>query len=119
MFSSTVLDHVANPRNTGPLESATHRGVAGVPGEGPYMILEFEVRSEKIARAAYQTYGCPGAMGCGSMMAGLAIGRTVDQILSVTPQDLIKLLGGLPEGKEHCAQLAVDAAQGALTRGGS
>jgi len=116
MFSAIVNDHVYNPRNVGPLETATHEGVAGVPGDGPYMVLQFEVGAGKIVRAAYQTYGCPGAIACGSMTAQVLTGRTIEQALRLEEKDLVLLLGGLPEGKEHCPQLAIQALRKALTR---
>ena len=53
MFSATVLEHTARPRNVGELETATHHGIAGVPGDGPYMHLWFEVEEGVIQRASY------------------------------------------------------------------
>src|SRR5436190_16644332 len=116
MFSSIVMDHVTRPRNCGPLEGATHKGVAGSPGDGPYMVLEFTVDGERISRAAYMTFGCPAAMASGSMIAELAVGRSICLINSVTPQDLLRLLGGLPEGKEACCELAVRAVRAAFAQ---
>lgn len=114
MFSAIVLDHFHNPRHVGPLEAATHQGVAGSPGDGPYLILWFVVEEDVIQQAAYQTYGCPAAIASGSMTATLLVGRTVEQALNLTATDLMLLLGGLPEGKEHCAQLAITALTNAL-----
>src|SRR5579871_3971983 len=115
MFSAIVNDHVYNPRNVGPLETATHEGVAGVPGDGPYGPA-IRGGGGKIVRAAYQTYGCPGAIACGSMTAQVLTGRTIEQALRLEEKDLVLLLGGLPEGKEHCPQLAIQALRKALTR---
>ncbi len=109
MWSDVVLDHVSNPRNAGPLETATHRGVAGVPGDGPYMILWLEVVDGQIVRATYDTYGCPAAVACGSMTAQVITGRRLDQALKLTARDLVLLLKGLPEGKGHCPELAIQA----------
>jgi nitrogen fixation NifU-like protein len=109
MFSAIVQDHFYNPRNSGELESATHQGVAGLPGDGPYMILWFRVEGEHILDASYKTYGCPTAVASGSMVAQLAKGRTIPQITALSIDDLTRLLGGVPEGKEHCPQLAIEA----------
>jgi nitrogen fixation NifU-like protein len=117
MFSAIVQDHVANPRNVGPLETATHEGVAGVVGDGPYMVLWFEVEDGQIRRAAYKTYGCPSAVACGSITAQALTGRTVEQALRLTAQDILRLLGGLPEGREHCAVLAQEAVAKAFPKG--
>lgn len=106
--------HAANPLTVGPLEGATHQGVAGVPGEGPYMILTLRIDGDTILEAAYQTYGCPAAMASGSITAQILKGRTVAQAFAVEPKDIHLLLGGLPEGKGHCADLAVEALNDAL-----
>lgn len=117
MFSAAVLDHFHNPRNTGPLDGHTHCGVAGVPGDGPSMELWFRVEEGRITEAAYRTYPCPAAMACGSVVAEVAKGRTPEQLMKLTAADIARLLGGLPEGKEHCPQLAQEAIQKALGTG--
>ncbi|HLJ56753.1 MAG TPA: iron-sulfur cluster assembly scaffold protein, partial [Chthonomonadaceae bacterium] len=66
MYSALAQAHIANPRNPGPLAGATHEGVAGEPGEGPYIILQFEVCAGTIVRAAYRTFGCAAATAVGS-----------------------------------------------------
>ena len=114
MFSALAADHITVPRNVGPLEGATHRGVAGVPGDGPHMILWFEVADGCIQRAVYATYGCPAAVASGSITATLLTGRTVKQALLLTAEDIIRVLQGLPEGKEDCAQLAATALRNAF-----
>ncbi|MCW3051182.1 MAG: iscU [Chthonomonadales bacterium] len=117
MFSALAIEHIAVPRNIGPLEGATHQGVAGVPGDGPYMILWFQVEDGQIQKAAYATYGCPAAVASGSITATLLTGRTVEQALSLTAEMIIRILQGLPEGKEDCAQLAAAALQNAFPEG--
>ena len=108
-MSPLALDHIANPRNSGPLEGATHKGVAGDPGGGPYVILWFHVEGDVINQATYETYGCPAAVASASLTAAILKGRTIAQALSLTPNDVKLILGGLPEGREHCPVLAVQA----------
>src|SRR5688572_27638862 len=115
-MTPAINQHAANPTTVGPLEGATHQGVAGIPGEGPYMILTLSIEGDMIIDAAYQTYGCPAAMASGSITASILKGRTVQQALTVTAKDIDLLLGGLPEGKGHCADLAVTALQTALRK---
>lgn len=114
MYSSIVSEHFHHPRRVGPLEGATHQGTAGVPGEGPYVVLWFTVEGERIASAAYRSHGCPAAMASASMVAELVEGRTVDAAVTLTEAELTAALGGLPEGKDHCPRLAVQALMKAL-----
>ena len=117
MYSELAQEHIGNPRNPGPLAGATHEGTAGVPGDGPYMILWFEVRDGAIARAAFRTYGCAAATAVGSITTVVLTGRTVEQALRLTARDIELVLGGLPEGKEHCPRLAVEAISKAFEKG--
>ena len=120
MLSTLAADHVYSPRNVGPLEGATHEGVAWapwlIPGDGPYIRLWLDIDPLKsvIVRAAYAANGCPSSIACGSMAAQILVGRSIEQATSMTAQDLMVLLGGLAEGKEYCAELAITALRTAL-----
>jgi nitrogen fixation NifU-like protein len=120
MFSDTVQQILANPTHIGPLEGATHCGTAGTPGEGPYMQIWLEidevdeVGEVKIMRAAFKTFGCPSATASGSMICRLLTGMAVEKAKLLTAADLLLILGGLPEGREFCAELCVEALREAL-----
>ncbi len=116
MLSPTIIDHFYSPRNSGVLVDATHRGVAGCPGDGPYVILSFKVVGDEIQGASYETYGCPVVVTCASYVAELFTGKKIEHALSLTARDLTVLIGGIPAGKEHCPQLAVEAVQKAFAK---
>ena len=114
MFTSAVLDHPLNPRNVGAHEGATHYGQVGDPGGGPYVLFWLTVAGDTVAKASYETYGCPAAVACASLSAQIAPGRTISQLMQLEAADLERLLGGLPEGKGHCSMMAIQAIQRAL-----
>ena len=109
-----ALSHINNPRNVGPLEGATHYGVAGVPGDGPFVQLWFIVDGDQIQRGSYKTYGCPTSIASASMIAELVAGKSVETALSLTEADIRALLAYVPEGKEDCPPRAVCALQSAF-----
>lgn len=113
-FSPLALEHIANPRNSGPLQGATHKGVAGSPGGGPYVVLWMIVEGDTIKEASYDTYGCPAAVASASVTAAILKGRTIAQALALTARDLTLILGGLPPGKEDCPALAAEAVRRAF-----
>ena len=92
--------------------------MAGGPGEGPYVILSLEVRAGVILRAAFRAFGCAAATAAGSITTVLLTGRTVEQALRLTAADIDLVLGGLPEGKEHCPRLAAEAVRNAFEKKG-
>ena len=114
MYSAAVLDRFHNPRNSGPLEGATHHGMGGLRGEGPYVELWLEIAGGRIQRAGYETYGCPAAVACGSILCEVLIGKSTELAASIEAKDLEVLLGGLPAGKGHCSALAIEAVRSAL-----
>lgn len=114
MWSAIVDNLVGQPRFAGTWADATHEGTAGTPGEGPHLRLWLQVEGETIARAGYHTYGCPAAIASGEMLCLLLRGRTPEQAQALTETDLTRALGGLPEGKAHCPQLAIAALHNAL-----
>jgi len=117
VLSAIATEHVQRPRNNGgPLEGASAVGRFGSEGGGPYLTIWLRVEGNTIVSAAYETYGCPAAIACGSMATELIKGRTLEQARLLEPDDLITVLGGLPEGKGECAQMAIVALRDALDK---
>src|SRR5579862_6702266 len=114
MYSATILQHFQNPHRRCSPETAEIIGRAGVPGEGPHLLLFVRWEGEQIAAAGFDTYGCPAATACGSFVSSWVEGKTCEQASVLEAGDLSRVLGGLPLGKEHCAQLAVTALRDAL-----
>lgn len=91
-------------------------GQEGIQGEGPYMAMHLRLFGDTVSTARFDTYGCPYAIACGDWVASWAPGKTISQALALEPEDLSRILGGLPLGKEHCASLAVLSLRHALTQ---
>ena len=114
MWSAVVDNLIQRPRFAGTWDGVTHEGCAGTPGEGPHLRLWLQVEGDTIVRAGYHTYGCPAALASGEMLCLLLRGRTTAWAQGLTAENLTRALGGLPEGKEHCPQLALAALHRAL-----
>ncbi len=114
MSGDTVATLFNDPRTLGPLPDADVSGQAGVPGEGPFMTMHLKLDGDTIREARFESYGCPYAVACGSYVTRWLPGRSTDQALVLEPADLNLLVGGLPLGKEHCADLAVKTLRNAL-----
>ncbi len=115
-YTDAVIDHFTNPRNVGELTPAEADGYAciGDPGCGDEMKLWISVRAGRIARIAFKSYGCPGAISTSSMLTVLAEGKTLDQALAISDDDVVDALGGIPENKQHCSLLGVRALHAAI-----
>ena len=83
-------------------------------GHGPFVYFTLEVSGDTITKCSPETYGCPSAIRCADWVAKWSVGRAVQSLTVLEPSDLILVLGGLPLGKEHCAELAVQAVRDAI-----
>jgi len=115
VFSPQAAEHVQRPRNIGPIESASHIGLVGIPGEGAFVKIWLRLENGKILQSAYQTHGCPSSVAAASLLCQLAVGKDVKWVNALRAQDLLVILGGLPEGKEKFASMAVSALQNAVS----
>ena len=87
-YSEKVMDHFANPRSS-----------AG---------------NEVIKDIKFKTFGCGSAIATSSMITEMALGKTIDEALQITRDDVADELDGLPPVKMHCSNLAADALAAAI-----
>ena len=110
MYSEKVMDHFANPRNSGIIENASGEGTVGNPTCGDLMTIYIDVdENEVIQDIKFETFGCGAAIATSSMITEIAMGMTVDEALEITRNDVADALDGLPPIKMHCSNLAADA----------
>jgi nitrogen fixation NifU-like protein len=114
MYSEKVLDHFKNPRNVGELEDADAEGTVGNPVCGDMMTMYIKVKDDRIEDVKFKTFGCGAAIATSSMTTELAKGKTLDEALKISRQDVADALDGLPLVKMHCSNLAADALHEAI-----
>lgn len=114
MYSPQVLDHFANPRNTGDLPDAAARVQVDNPVCGD--LLELAIKCEKgiITAARFRARGCVASMACASALTEEVIGKSVQDARRIGSEQLLVRLGSLPQASEHAGYLAVDALHRAL-----
>lgn len=114
MFSALALQHIQAPRFAGAMADATHVGVSGQPGGGPFIKLYLLVDEGTISRVSYECNGCPSSMAASGVMAQLLTGRTLEKARQLEVGDFTAILGDLPEGKGYYAEMAVEAVRDAI-----
>ncbi len=114
MYSEKVLDHFRNPRNVGEIEDADGEGTVGNPVCGDLMTIYIRVNDDKISDIKFKTFGCGAAIATTSMTTELAKGKTLDEAMMITREQVADELGGLPPVKMHCSNLAADALHEAI-----
>lgn len=116
-YSEILMAHFWGPRNNHVMKEPDAVGVAGVPGNGPFLILYLRVDSERIAEACFQTHGCAPSIAAGSLLCTELPGLPVADAAKRWSEDAIEVaLGGLPPHKRHCSILAAEALRRAVER---
>lgn len=114
MYSKKVMEHFRNPKNMGEIKDADGVGIVGNPVCGDIMTIYIKVKDDKIADIKFKTFGCGAAIATSSMITELAKGKTLDEALKITRDDVADELDGLPPIKMHCSNLAADALREAI-----
>lgn len=114
LYNPTVMDHFMNPRNMGDLKDADGIGEVGAAACGDIMKISLKIRDGKIEDARFKTFGCGSAIASSSMATELIKGRTIEEAMSFSNQEVVSALGGLPPVKIHCSVLAEEALKAAL-----
>ena len=114
LYNETVKDHFMNPRNMGDLKDADGVGEVGAAACGDIMKISIKIKDGKIEDARFKTFGCGSAIASSSMATELIKGRSIEDVMSFSNQEVVDALGGLPPVKIHCSVLAEEALKAAL-----
>ncbi len=118
VYTEIVKEHFLNPRNflmgDETKYHADAEGIVGNPVCGDQMKMFIQVEDDRIKDVKWKTYGCASAIASTSALSELAKGRTLDQALTITAEEIEQYLGGLPKHKFHCSVLGHEALAAAI-----
>ena len=113
-YNEKVKDHFFNPRNVGEIKDADGVGTVGNPTCGDVMTIYIKVKDNRIQDIKFKTFGCAAAVASSSIATEMIKGKTLDEAMKLTRDDVANELGGLPAIKMHCSNLAADALHEAI-----
>ena len=114
MYSPKVMQNFSNPQNVGEIPDADGVGTVGNPVCGDLMTIYIKVKDDRLEDVKFKTFGCGAAIATSSMITQMAKGKTIEEALKITRNDVANELEGLPPQKMHCSNLAADALKAAI-----
>ena len=112
-FSAKARQHGRHPTNAGRMEDAdASASRAGWCGEVMEMYLRLD--GDRIVEATFWADGCLSTMACGDMLTTMVRGLSLEAATTISPEELINALDGLPYKSQHCAELSVETLRDAI-----
>ncbi len=111
-YSDKLLAVVANYCNSGVPEGCNARGMAGKSKRGEVacqLFGEVDGDTQTIEAIGFKSRGCIAMTACASQICNLVYKKSFDEAMSITAQDLIDSLDGVPASKRDAAYFATEA----------
>jgi len=93
IYKDIILDYYRNPRNFGDLPSPDVRAKDSNPLCGDIIEMQLKINDGKIEDARFKGKGCAISQASASMLTETIIGKTLDEVKSMSKTDILNLLG--------------------------
>lgn len=104
-YGETIVNMGENPENYGPLDC--WNGYTSYTGAcGDTMEIWLNIIEGEIVNIGFLTNGCTCTRATGSFLTEKVKNKKIQDAIMITPLQIDKELGGLPEDHKHCASLA-------------
>ena len=114
MYSEQVRAHYANPRNAGSIANPSGKAIVRSPVDSDTVLITLRIENDVIQDVRFKCMGCAVAIACSSAATEMVLGKNVDQAYQITKQGVAETLGGIPDYKMRCSNLAPDAIRSAI-----
>ena len=114
MYNEQVRDHYEHPRNAGAIDNASGKAIVRSPVDSDTVLITLRIENGVIADARFKCMGCAVAIACSSVATEIVRGQSVEKAYEITKQNVAEALGGIPEYKMLCSNLAPEAIRKAI-----
>ena len=114
MYSEQIRDHYANPRNVGSIGDFSGKAIVKSPVDSDTVLITLRIENDLIQDVKFKCMGCAVAIACSSVATEMALGKHVDEAGQITKERVAEALGGIPEYKMLCSNIAPEAIRMAI-----
>jgi nitrogen fixation protein NifU and related proteins len=114
LYTEKVRDHYERPRNTGSIENPSGKAVVKSPVDSDTVLITLRIEKGVIQDIKFKCMGCGVAIACSSVATEMVLGKPVEEALQISEEAVADALGGIPEYKMRCSNLAPEAIRKAI-----
>lgn len=114
LYGEPIREHYTNPRNAGSIADASGKAIVKSPVDSDTVLITLRIENDEIQDARFKCMGCAVAIACSSVATEMVRGKPVHEAYKITKQDVADALGGIPEYKMQCSNLAPEAIRKAI-----
>jgi len=114
MYSEQIRDHYRNPRNAGSVTNPSATALVKSVFDSDTVLISLRIENDVVQEAKFKCMGCAVAIACSSIATEMVLGKPLDVAYRITEQAVAEALGGIPEYKMRCSNLAPAAIRSAI-----
>jgi len=114
VYSEKIKNHYAYPRNSGRIANPSTEAIVRSTVDSDTVLITMSIENGVVTDVRFKCMGCAVGIACSSMATEMVLGKPVEEAEKVSRQDVADALGGIPEYKMVCSNLAPDAIRKAL-----
>ncbi|MHA1805727.1 MAG: iron-sulfur cluster assembly scaffold protein [Promethearchaeota archaeon] len=114
MNTNKIKDFIKNAKNVGEIENPDGFGEARRSEFGDIIYTYVKIKKNMIAEIKFEAFGCHIAFAVAQIISDMVKNMTLEQALSLTEQDLNRVLGQVPPNKEKCISLGLESLKKAI-----
>ena len=114
LYSEQVRTHYANPRNVGTIANPSGKAVVKSPVDSDTVLITLRIEQGVIQDVKFKCMGCAVAIACSSVATEMVKGKMVEEAYALSKAGVAEALGGIPEYKMLCSNLAPEAIRNAI-----
>ena len=112
---SRVYEYVEDRLYMGELRDADAVGHSSLDGQPPHTTIYLRICEDLVKEARFTTSGCGFMIASVGALIELAIDQHIHACLSISEQQVVQHLRGIPDPRRYCTTLAIMALRDALT----
>ena len=114
LYSDQVREHYSNPRNAGSIADPSGKAIVRSSVDSDTVLITLRIENDVIQDVRFKCMGCAVAIACSSVATEVIRGKHVREAYQITKQVVADALGGIPEYKMQCSNLAPEAIRKAI-----